>query len=409
MKILYVAHRIPYPPDKGDKIRGWHFLRCLAKRGHEIDLACLVDDEADLEPSRKLALQTVCRRVSLAWRPRHVAKLAALTAVVRGVAASLPFFHDTKLARTLSEWLETERYDAAIAHSAPMTQYIPERAGMTRVADLCDVDSEKWRQYAERGSGVWKWIHAREARLLRRHEIQLARRWDALVVASRPEASIFRSFCTEGNLAVVGNGVDGEFFAPRGTMAKSRSVLFMGAMDYLPNVEGVQWFVREVWPLIRAEMPDARFTIVGPRATAEVKALHAPAGGIDVKGYVDDVRDALAASAVSIAPLHIARGVQNKVLEAMAFGLPVVATRAAYEGISADAGTDLLVADAPAGFARAVIELLKDASLRVAIGQRARRAVLEGHTWDAHTARLEALCRDPRQPHFVPSEAWVPA
>src|SRR5207253_1341262 len=158
-------------------------------------------------------------------------------------------------------------YDAVIAHSAPMAKYIPASAKVVRVADLCDVDSEKWRQYAERAPWPKKWIFAREAFHLRRWETKLGREWNSVAVASGPEAAIFRSFCPEGQLAVVPNGVDSDFFAPRPEVPRDpATVLFMGAMDYLPNVEGVLWFHREVWPKVRAAVPHATFQIVGPRA-----------------------------------------------------------------------------------------------------------------------------------------------
>ena len=391
MRILYVAHRIPYPPDKGDKIRGWHFLQRLARR-HPVDLACLADDRGDLGADRLRVLRGVCSRVEVVYRARPRALAASATAIPRGLPMSVPFFGDARLAAVVKEWISSRRYDAAIAHSAPMTQYVPRRAGMVRIADLCDVDSEKWRQYSTMASPPKKWIYAREAKRLRAWERDVARTWDHVVLATQPEAAIFRSFCEEGSVSVVPNGVDSTFFAPRagGTPAKD-VVLFTGAMDYFPNIEGVVWFAKEIWPLVRKEKPQARFVIVGPRPDESVVALADASKGIEVRGRIPDVRDALEESSVAVAPLRIARGIQNKVLEAMAFGKPAVTTTAAFEGIEAKPGRDLMIADEPAHFAATIVALLGDPGLRARIGESARRAVIASHSWDAHTATLESL------------------
>ena len=389
MKILYVAHRIPYPPDKGDKIRGWHFLSRLARR-HTVDLACLADDREDLLGERLHVLRSLCRRVEVVFRPRPRALAASLGALPRGVPISLPFFGDPRLARVVEGWIAEGRYDAALAHSAPMAQYVPPRRGLVRVADLCDVDSQKWRQYSLIAPPPKRWVYRREANRLRSWEVELARGWDSVVLASRPEAALFRSFCREGRVEVVPNGVDAEFFVPAAP-SRTETVVFTGVMDYLPNVEGVLWFASEVWPRVRRVRPGARFAIVGPRPTDAVRALHDPARGVEVRGRVPDIRDALAEAALAVAPLRIARGIQNKVLEAMASERAVVSTTAAHEGVEAVPGRDLLVADDAKTFAAEVLALLSDPERRAHIGRSARAAVLAGHAWDVHVATLERL------------------
>lgn len=388
MRLLYLAHRIPYPPDKGDKIRGWHFLSRLA-RTHAVDLACLADDPADLAPERINALHAVCNRVEVVYRPRRKALLSAVRALMKREAMSLPFFGDEGLRRAVDRWIGEHRYDAVLAHSAPMCQYVPAREGLVRVADFCDVDSEKWKQYATLTAPPKKWVYAREAAKLRTFETEVARTWDSVVLATHPEAALFRGFCKEGRVEVVPNGVDADFF--RACRAPGETVLFTGAMDYFPNVEGVVWFAKEIWPLVRREVPRAKFVVVGPRPTEAVRALHDLEGGIDVRGRVPDVRDAIAEAAVCVAPLRIARGIQNKVLEAMASTRPVVATTAAFEGVTATPGRDLLVADDPGAFAGQVVDLLADPARRRRIGDNARAAVLATHAWDAHVSALEKL------------------
>lgn len=401
MKILFLSHRLPFPPDKGDKIRAYHLIRCLTKHGHEVDVAALADDPADLDPKRHELLKKVCRKLAVVARSRNRGKMAALTAVPRGVAASLPFFFSRELQGICDEWMAAEGYDAIFAHSAPMAQYAAKApAGTVRVVDYCDVDSEKWKQYAATGKFPASWIYARESKTLRKYEVELAKTWDAVTIISHPEAALFRTFCPEGKVGVIPNGVDSDFFSPGNAVRDPATVLFMGAMDYRPNYEGVLWFAENVWPKVRARVPHARFVVVGPRPIEAVKKLddmsHGGAGqGILVTGYVNDIRDALGSATVSVAPLHIARGVQNKVLEAMAAGLPVVATHAAFEGIFATAGCDLLVADEAQDFADKVVMLLGDEAQRAQLGVSGRAAVVASHSWDAFTERLEALLGKP--------------
>ncbi len=413
MRILFLSHRLPFPPDKGDKIRAFHFIRCLAKK-HEVDIAALADDPADLDPARHANLKKHCRRLDVVWRSKNRARAAAaLFAIPQGAAASLPFFYSAKLAAIVSARLARGEYDAVIAHSAPMAKYVPATAKVIRIADLCDVDSEKWQQYAERAPWPKRLIFSREAFHLRRWESRLAREWDCVAVASAPEAAIFRKFCSEGQVAVLPNGVDSDFFSPRPNVPRdAATVLFMGAMDYLPNIEGVLWFHKEVWPKIRAAMPHAAFTIVGPRPVDAVRALGdlgrtgGDPTGTRVTGYVDDVRDPLSRATVAVAPLHIARGVQNKVLEAMAAGVPVVSTTAAWEGVFATPGRDLLTADTAERFADSVLRLLRTPALREALGVNGRAAVVANHSWDAHGRTLESLCASGR-PDMVRERALV--
>jgi sugar transferase (PEP-CTERM/EpsH1 system associated) len=398
MRILFLSHRLPYPPDKGDKIRSWNFLLRLARK-HTVDVACLADTPEDVTPERLNILRAVCGKVEVVYRPRWKALASSAMAIGRGVPMSLRFFGDRRLQACVTRWLKERRYHAALAHSAPMTQYVPAVPGMVRVADFCDVDSEKWRQYAELAKQPKKWVYRRELETLRSHEGQVANEWSSVVLATEPEAKLFRSFCSWGRVEVVPNGVDAEFFRPAPESGKD--VLFTGAMDYFPNVEGVVWFAKDVWPLVRAQKPDAKFVIVGPRPAESVRALHDPSKGIEVRGRVPDVRDAIAASSVSVAPLRIARGIQNKVLEAMASVRPVVATSAAAEGIEAMPGRDLVVADEAKAFAMEVVALLGDPERRRRIGVRARAAVLASHSWDVHGLALEKLLEPPR-PAAIP-------
>lgn len=395
MRILLLTHRPPFPPDKGDKIRSFHMLRHLAGR-HEVHLATLVDDAADLAHLPELA--TRVRSVAHARIDAPLRRPFAALSLLGGRSASVAFFHCAALQRDIDRLIDTVDFDVVLAYSSPMAEYVlrsRHAAGRLvrarKLVDYIDVDSAKWSDYAARGG--WRAIAWRaEARALAAHERCVARRFDQLFLTSAQEADAFPDPIQRPRIVALPNGVDLSFFAPTpGPGAGDRPrLVFTGVMDYLPNVEGVAWFAAQVWPSIRAAHPEAQFDIVGSRPSPLVRELGREPG-INVTGRVEDVRRYLAAAHVSVAPLQIARGVQNKVLEAMAMARPVVATSAAACGVAARHGHELLVADDPGAFAAAVLELLRDRQLAASIGQGARACVERHHCWDRSFAILDGL------------------
>jgi len=233
-------------------------------------------------------------------------------------------------------------------------------------------------------------VYALEARRLRAYEKAIAKRFQHCVFCSSVEADIFRSFGGGCEPEVIANGVDLEYFHPNGSAYDRRRVVFCGAMDYYPNVDGVLHFVNEVWPHVRAAVPDAVMCVAGRSPAPEILALGERAD-MDVTGAVADIRPCVQQAAVSVAPLRVARGIQNKVLEAMAMGTPVVATSEARAGIAGIPGQDLIVADEPEDFARAVVDLMTSPARRQQIGQAGRELVVQHYRWEARLARLEAL------------------
>ncbi len=395
MKILYLAHRIPYPPNKGDKIRSFHEIRCLAKN-HEVHLACLVDDPGDLKHTRDL--EAFCRRVLAVSLGRVRSRIAGGTSLLRGRAVSTGYFYSPVLQRTLDRWIGSEGYDAAVCFSAPMAEYILRAPAQPplKVMDFCDVDSDKWRQYASESRFPKRWLYAIESRRLQRYEGRVNRSFDHSLFVSTPEADLFTGlFPGARNIRTVPNGVDHGFFSPslHGS-ARTRDpegpvLLFTGAMDYHPNVDGVAWFAEEMFPAIRSRRPGAVFTIVGSRPAPKVRAL-GEQPGIRVTGFVEDVRPYYAQADVCVIPLRLARGVQNKVLEAMSMALPVVATSRANQGIRATSGEELIIRDDAAGFREAVLSLLESPAEGFSMGRRARAFVRAHFDWDRNMSGLEA-------------------
>ena len=395
MKLLFLAHRIPFPPNKGDKIRAFNVLRYLAAR-HEVYLACLVDDPADLgewSELRALVAGIVFERIHPSLR-----RAAALAGIFGPQPVSVRYFHRPRLQSRIDELIEREQIEAFYCSCSPMAEYLfrsrhaSGRVGCAvRVMDLIDVDSFKWQQYAERSGPLAAWIYTREARQLAAYEERIAALCARVLVVSEQEKSYFPAAAYAGKLTAMPNGVDLEFFRPRGAERTSEAaIVFTGVMDYWPNVEGVSWFVDRVFPLIRARMPHVHLLIVGSRPTAHVRRL-AQRRGIEVTGYVEDVRSYIERAGVCVAPLRIARGIQNKILEAMAMGKAVVCTPEAFEGIRAQDGRDLVVADGEEAFATATIRLLEDTEAARQIGRAARLCVEAFYSWERNLGILEEI------------------
>jgi sugar transferase (PEP-CTERM/EpsH1 system associated) len=392
-RLLFLAHRIPYPPDKGDKIRAWHMLDHLADRW-EVSLGCLVDDPSDL-----VHLDTLRRRCAEVEHAALGGRGQALRTVARlrpGRPLSLAWFHDARLAAWARTGIAAGRYDAVVAFSAAMAPYAmgPAPAGTRRVLDMVDVDSEKWRAYAEAAHAPMRLVWSREARTLLAFERRSAAAFDHTLLVTREEAARFAALAPEvaERIGWVDNGVDLARFDPALAFAPAIAtagpvVVFTGRMDYRPNVDAVGFFAREVMPRLLARRADAVFAVVGAAPTPEVLAL-AQLPGVRVTGTVPDTRPYLAQAAACVAPLRIARGIQNKVLEAMAMARPVICSPEAFEGVRATPGRDVLIAEEPEAWAERVIEVLDGRHAQ--LGARARAAVEAGHDWGVTLQALDA-------------------
>ena len=395
-RLLFLAHRIPYPPDKGEKIRAFHILERLAKR-FEVECGCLVDDPADEAHIATLRGQVAHLEAHMVSGSGRIARV--LLHLRPGRPLSVGWFRHPRLMRWVDHGLRTGRYDAVFVSSSAMAPYVMGRprhpAGQRRVLDMIDVDSEKFAAYAARGSGLMRLVHAREAHTLLALERAAAAAFDHALLVSAAEAARFRALAPEvaGRAGFIENGVDFSRFDPARDWPSPYTtpgpkIVFTGAMGYAPNIEAATWFAREVFPRLAARPDRPAFVIVGQNPAPAVRVL-ADLPGIVVTGTVPTVQPYLAHAAVAVAPLLLARGIQNKVLEAMAMARPVVATPQAFEGIHATPGRDLLMADGAEAFAAAVAAVLDGA--HPAMGQAARAAVLAGHDWDATLAPLEPL------------------
>jgi len=389
-EILFLSHRIPYPPNKGDKIRSYHLLRHLAQH-HTVHLGTFIDDPEDWAHTD--TLRALCGECCFVPLNRRSATLRSLRGLVTGEALTLPFYADGRLRRWVDHLARTRKLDAALVYSSAMAQYV-ESLPLRKVADFVDVDSDKWRQYAAKLSGPRRWIYQREGERLAAYESRIAETFDATFLVSAAEAALMRRIApphAAGRIHHFDNGVDTDYFSPERHYenpfpAAEKSIVFTGAMDYWPNVDAVTWFADTVLPIILTTQPAAVFTIVGSRPAEAVRQL-GQRDGIRVTGGVPDVRPYLAYAAVAVAPMRIARGVQNKVLEAMAMGKPIVVTPAALEGIEAVPGRDLSVAETAPDFASMIASAFLGTSVQM--GAAARALVNLRYGWEAHLPSID--------------------
>ena len=386
MRVLFLCHRLPFPPKRGGKIRPFNMIRRLSQR-HEVTVCTVARSEAELREG--LPLRAHCADL-------HVATIGPVRGWSRfalhglgGYPATFGYFWAPELQRTVDRLLAERRFDAILVHCSSMGPYVADYDGCRKIMDYGDADSEKWIEYARRAAAPVSWGFALEAAKVRRYERWLGERFDACSVISPRERDVLSGYVRRP-IEVIPNGVDLEYFASRGGTRRPHRLIFTGNMSYRPNVDAVRHLCAEILPRVRRDVPDVELYIVGMDPAPAVRRL-ADEARVVVTGRVDDVRPYFEEAAVAVAPLRVARGLQNKVLEAMAMGVPVVASPAAHQGISAVAGRDLLVGADPAGFAQGVVTLLRDPGGRERMARAGRAAVEENHCWDRLLDRLETL------------------
>jgi len=392
--LLFVSHRIPFPPDRGEKIRGHKLIEHLAKT-YRVHLGCLVDNPDDMQHIDYL--RALCADVGAFQVDKRIQKLKALARIRPNRPLMLGYYWHPELRRWVDQVAANHRIDVAYIFCAAMAPYVLDLRCPARILDMLDVDSEKWAIYSRNSRWPASLIWKREARTLLAYERHAAAQCNATSLVTEEERQRFAELApeTSDKLLCIENGVDLERFSPKLPFenpyrSEGPHLAFVGNMDYWPNADAAIWFAQAVLPLIRARVPSAQFHVVGANPTRDVQRL-SKQKGVHVTGRVPDVRPYGAHAAVSVAPLRMARGVQNKVLEAMALGRPVVASPQAFEGIRAEAGRDLLVADGPDAMAQAVIAVIE--GRHPSLGDAARQTIERSYTWDATLARLDA-CLD---------------
>lgn len=398
LDLLLLVHRIPYPPNKGDKIRSYHLLKHLAAQ-YRVHLGTFIDDVDDWRHVD--TVKALCADTCFVKLQPTRARILSMRGLLNGKPLTLTYYRSAELQRWVHKTMAAHSIQRVVAFSSAMAQFADEYTGVRRVMDFVDVDSDKWAQYAKSKPWPLSWVYRRESETLLSYERSVAERWDASVLVSNDEAELFRRLAPHSAVRVNGisNGVDSDYFSPEHHYenpypAGGPVLVFTGAMDYWANVDAVVWFAHEVFPLVRAQIHDARFYIVGSRPSAEVQAL-GQRDAITVTGAVPDVRPYVHYAAAAVAPLRIARGIQNKVLEALSMARPVIATSAAAEGLKSRPDDALWVADTAQEYAQRCVALLRG-EIAPQAGASGRRCVVEHYSWAGNLARFSELLETAR-------------
>ena len=387
MKILYVCHRFPFPPKRGGKIRPFNMIKHLAAT-HEVTVASLARSRDEAREGEGIA--PFCSRYVMAEvrTPAQIGRMVARLPTT--TPSSMGFFYSPVLAARVRELLVRERYDLIFVHCSSVAQYVERVQGIPKILDFGDMDSQKWLEYARYkpfplSAGYWL-----EGKKLEREETRLTRRFDMCTATTRAEWETLTSYGNGFLSDWFPNGVDSSYFAPTDEPHDRDTISFVGRMDYYPNQECMFDFCANVLPLLQARRPSVKLTIVGADPSPAVRKL-GTLPGVTVTGSVPDVRPYVRASALMVAPLNIARGTQNKILEAMALGVPVVTSRAAAGGVDALAQEHFLVADRPEDYSAAVLRILEDAGERSRLARAGRERVLQHHAWANSMRRLDGV------------------
>ncbi len=388
MRILFLSQRVPYPPNRGDKITTWRLIERMA-RTHEVSVVAFSHDDAD-DMAVKHLIDKGFDTVGIPHRSLP-ARIRSLPLLLTKKPLTLGYYGSKELQAEVDKRIGDT--DLVYAYSSSMGAFMLHH-DLPRVMHFAELDSDKWRQYAARTGPPGRWIYGREARTLLEFERRIAAVCKTNVLCTPLEEKIFKEQIPDAPTTVLKNGVDLEHFKPDPEYAVPRRIVFTGVMNYLPNVDGCQWFTRRVFLRLLQKFPDAGFDIVGASPSREVEEL-AQYPNVQVTGSVPDTRLLLREASVSVAPLRIARGIQNKVLEALAMGLPVVGTTAATQGVEGEPGRHYVVADDEDAFYEAVARLLREPEEAAELGRRGRAFVEENYDWDKCLAPLDAILSRP--------------
>jgi len=395
MNILYVCHRIPYPPNKGEKIRALQQIKHLSRR-HHLHLFCLADRREDIKEADNL--KEFCQTVEVEYLNSFIGKLKSLPSLLFSSPMTLKYFYSAKLMAKVNAAAAKIHFDIAIAYSSGMIPYI-ERLDMPKVYDMVDLDSQKWLQYSEETPFPFSWIYNQEGKNLFEYEKSSSRQAEVTLFVSKEEGRILKEKGNPKRVEAVASGVDLDFYdintpPDQAISAMNRpTMIFVGAMDYKPNIVAVRRFADQVLPKVSKEIKDPLFLIVGSSPAAKVQALDRNPN-IIVTGRVDDTRPYLKAAQAAVIPLTIARGMQTKVLEAMAMSLPVVLTGGAATGIDGESGRDYIISDTDQEIADAVIMLLKNKDKAKMLGSRARDYIEKNFNWRDKVKQYEVIIEE---------------
>lgn len=388
MKILYVCHRFPFPPKRGGKIRPFNMIRHFSAQGHAVTVCSLSRSSDEAKEGEGIAGH--CQRFEMASVKgpiqvlRMVARLPLLT------PSSMGFFYSPDLKRRVDALLSSEKFDLIFVHCSSVAQYVEDVKGIPKILDFGDMDSQKWLEYANYKPFPVSLGYRLEGTKMLAAEKRLTKRFDLCTATTRAEWETLDSYQTGVASDWFPNGVDADFFCPSGESYDPDTISFIGRMDYYPNQECMSRFCDQIWPLLKTRRPNMKLLIVGADPSPEMRKL-GDIPGVTVTGSVPDVRPYIRKSALMVAPLNIARGTQNKILEAMAMGVPVVTSSIAAGGVDAESVKHFLVADTPGEYADSIMRIVENPQERERLASAGRERMLSNHAWPHSMERLDQI------------------
>ena len=407
MRILFLSLRCPYPPQRGDRIRSYHFIKQLSKR-HDVTLVFFAESDADIEATKHL--QPFCERVEWVRFRSSFASINTAIHCFSRIPMQVHYWYSPQMQRKINQLLAEEDFELIHAQLFRMGQYVIKAKGTAKVLDLCDSLALNLSRRAELDCTPKRFLVKLEEKRVRRYEVEIMKAFDRGTVVAEFDRDYLLNQDGSLNLSVVPMGVDLKYFHPNPANGKdtaemdnldsnvqtdlandkAKNLLFTGTMNYFPNSDAVIYFCENIFPLIQKRHQDATFFIVGNHPTEQVQRLAAQKGVI-VTGYVPDIRPYFEKASVFVAPLRAGSGIQTKNLEAMAMGTPVVTTSIGAMGLEAEVDKELLIADTPEIFAERVIHLIENPDIRENLANAGRKRVEESYDWPVLVERLEQV------------------
>ncbi|WP_326539095.1 TIGR03087 family PEP-CTERM/XrtA system glycosyltransferase [Pseudorhodoferax sp.] len=388
MNILYVCHRFPYPPKRGGKIRPFNMIRHLHAQGHQVTVCSLARSAQEAAEAQGIAPHCTAFEIAQVADPVQTLRMVARLPLV--TPSSMGYFYSADLQRRIDRLLASQHWDLIFVHCSSVAQYVAHVQDVPKILDFGDMDSQKWLEYANYKFFPLSLGYRLEGTKMEAAEKRLARRFDLCTATTRAEWETLEGFGTGAATDWFPNGVDANFFCPIDEPYDADTISFIGRMDYYPNQECMARFCAQTWPLLRARRPALKLLIVGADPSPAMRKL-GELPGVTVTGSVPDVRPFIRSSAAMVAPLAIARGTQNKILEAMAMGVPVVTSSIAAGGVDAEADAHFLVADTPQQQAEALLRLVEQPAERARLAQAGRARMLSHHAWPHSMTRLDGI------------------
>ena len=388
MNILYLCHRFPYPPKRGGKIRPFNMIRHLSAKGHQVTVCSLARSAEEAKDAQGIAPYCAGFEIGHVTEWVQVARMVVRLPVT--TPSSMGFFYSPELARHVNRLLGSKKWDLIFVHCSSVAQYVEHVRDVPKMLDFGDMDSQKWFEYANYKPFPLSLGYRLEGAKMLAAEKRLARRFDLCTATTRAEWETLKDYGTGADTDWFPNGVDAAFFCPADDGYDANTISFIGRMDYYPNQECMTRFCEQTWPLLKSQRPTMKLLIVGADPSPAMRKL-GDLPGVTVTGSVPDVRPYIRGSALMVAPLNIARGTQNKILEAMAMGVPVVTSSIAAGGVDADAEKHLLVADTPPDCAQAIMRIVDNPLERARLAVAGRQRMLSHHAWPRSMERLDGI------------------